>query len=47
MAHRLQVVHNLHLRLDRALREHNIEIPFPQREVHVRETVTTQETPPK
>ncbi|MDD5271256.1 MAG: mechanosensitive ion channel [Methylovulum sp.] len=39
MSHRLQVIHDLHLRLERALREHHIEIPLPQREVHVRETV--------
>jgi len=36
MSHRLQVIHELHLRLDRVLREHHIEIPFPQRDVHVR-----------
>ncbi len=36
MSHRLQVIHDLHLRLERALRENHIEIPLPQREVHVR-----------
>ncbi|PPD38718.1 MAG: mechanosensitive ion channel protein MscS [Methylobacter sp.] len=36
MSHRLQVIHELHLRLERTLREHHIEIPLPQREVHVR-----------
>lgn len=35
MAHRLDVTHALHLRLERALRENGIEIPFPQRDVHI------------
>lgn len=36
LAHRLQVIHDLHIRLERALRENNIEIPLPQREIHIR-----------
>lgn len=36
MSHRLQVINDLHFRLEHALREHHIEIPLPQREVHVR-----------
>jgi len=36
---RLPVTHDLHIRLERALREHNIEIPFPQRDIHVRSVV--------
>jgi len=36
---RLPVTHDLHIRLEKALREHNIEIPFPQRDIHVRTVV--------
>jgi potassium efflux system protein len=36
---RMPVTHDLHLRLEKALREHNIEIPFPQRDIHVRTVV--------
>jgi len=32
----LPVTHNLYIRLEKALREHNIEIPVPQRDVHIR-----------
>jgi potassium efflux system protein len=35
LSNRLPVTHDLHLRLEKAFREHNIEIPFPQRDVHV------------
>ena len=35
LANRLPVTHNLHVRLEKALRENNISIPFPQRDVHV------------
>ena len=35
-AHRLLVLHELHMALDRVLREHNIEIPFPQRDLHLK-----------
>ncbi len=35
-AHRLLVLHELHMALDRAMREHNIEIPFPQRDLHLK-----------
>jgi len=34
--HRLLVLHELHMALDRAMREHNIEIPFPQRDLHLK-----------
>ena len=33
---RLPVNHDLHIRIEKALREHNITIPFPQTDVHVR-----------
>lgn len=33
---RLPVTHDLHIRLEKALREHGIEIPFPQRDIHIR-----------
>lgn len=36
LSHRLQATHNIHLRLERAMREHGIVIPFPQRDVHIR-----------
>ncbi len=36
LSNRLPVTHDLHIRLEKALREHKIEIPFPQRDIHVR-----------
>jgi len=33
---RMPATHDLHLRLAKALSEHNIEIPFPQRDIHIR-----------
>lgn len=33
---RMPVTHDLHVRLANALREHNIAIPFPQRDIHIR-----------
>jgi potassium efflux system protein len=36
LSHRLQATHNIHLRLEKAFREHHINVPFPQREVHIR-----------
>jgi len=33
---RMPVTHDLHVRLANALREHNIDIPFPQRDIHIR-----------
>jgi potassium efflux system protein len=35
-ANRMPVTHELHIRLARALSEHNIEIPVPQRDIHIR-----------
>jgi potassium efflux system protein len=35
-AHRLPVRHELHVGIERALREHDIEIPFPQRDLHLK-----------
>jgi potassium efflux system protein len=35
LSHRLQATHNIHLRLEKAFREHKIQIPFPQREIHI------------
>ena len=34
--HRLRILHELHMAIDRAFREEGIEIAFPQRDVHVR-----------
>ncbi len=36
LANRLPVTHDLHMRLEKALREHKMEIPFPQRDIHIR-----------
>jgi potassium efflux system protein len=36
VANRMPVTHDLYLRLEKALREHKIEIPFPQRDIHIR-----------
>jgi len=35
-AHRLPVLHDLHVAIERALREHAIQIPFPQRDLHLK-----------
>jgi potassium efflux system protein len=35
---RLPLIHDLHMLLDKALREAGIEIPFPQRDLHLRST---------
>ncbi len=32
---RLTLIHELHMAVERALREHDIEIPYPQRDVHL------------
>ena len=34
--HRLQTIHELHTAIDQKYREHNIEIAFPQQDVHLR-----------
>lgn len=39
LSNRLPVAHDLHIRLEKALREHSIEIPFPQQDIHVRSVV--------
>ena len=36
---RLPVTDDLHVRIRRVFKEHNIEIPFPQRDLHIRSTV--------
>jgi len=36
VAHYLQIVHELHMAIDRAFRTEGIEIAFPQRDLHVR-----------
>ncbi|MFA5921039.1 MAG: mechanosensitive ion channel domain-containing protein [Methylococcaceae bacterium] len=36
LSNRLPATHDLHIRLEKALRENKIEIPYPQRDIHVR-----------
>ncbi|MEO1882332.1 MAG: mechanosensitive ion channel domain-containing protein [Methyloprofundus sp.] len=36
LSHRMQVIHDIHIRLIEALRKADIEIPFPQRDLHIR-----------
>lgn len=36
LSERLPVTHELHMAIEQALREHGIEIPFPQRDIRVR-----------
>lgn len=36
---RLPVTDDIHRRIRRAFKEHNIEIPFPQRDLHIRSTI--------
>jgi potassium efflux system protein len=39
LANRLSATHDLHMRLEKALRENNISIPYPQQDVHIRSFV--------
>lgn len=41
LSHRLLVTHDLHLRLYKVLAEHHIEIPYPQRDIHIRSIVNS------
>lgn len=36
LLHRMPVMHELHMAIDQTLRAHDIEIPFPQRDLHLR-----------
>jgi potassium efflux system protein len=36
VVNRLPVSHHVLLRLEKALREHKINMPFPQRDIHIR-----------
>jgi len=45
---RLPLIHQLHTKIEEALRLHGIEIPFPQRDVHVRSVIEEgADLPPK
>jgi len=45
---RLPLIHQLHTNIEEALRLHGIEIPFPQRDVHVRSVIEEgADLPPK
>ncbi len=46
LENRMPLTHELHMAIHQALRAHNIEIPFPQRDIHVRSIVTTNNQPP-
>lgn len=39
LASRLAATHDLHMRLEKALRQNNISIPYPQQDVHIRSFV--------
>ena len=41
LSHRFPVTHDIHVRLTEALRQPGIEIPFPQRDVHIQTLNTT------
>ncbi|MGR9087502.1 MAG: mechanosensitive ion channel domain-containing protein, partial [Gammaproteobacteria bacterium] len=43
LSNRLPVTHELHLRLEKALRENGIVVPFPQRDIHVRSVVQARD----
>jgi potassium-dependent mechanosensitive channel len=43
LGHRLPVTHELHLRLYKTLAENKIEIPFPQRDIHIRSMVKNED----
>ena len=36
MANRLPVTHFLYIRIEKALREHNIQMPYPQQDIHIK-----------
>jgi potassium efflux system protein len=44
---RLPTVHAIHAAVERGLREHGIEIPFPQRDLHIRSAPGLSATAPK
>jgi potassium-dependent mechanosensitive channel len=44
MEDRLPVTDDIHRRIRRAFKEHNIEIPFPQRDLHIRSSAFATET---
>ena len=39
LANRMPVTHEVYRQLEIALREHKIEIPVPQRDIHIRSSV--------
>jgi small-conductance mechanosensitive channel len=45
--HRLRVTSDLNFAIDKAFRQQGIEIPFPQRDVHVRSSILPQPAPKK
>lgn len=46
VSNRLPVTHELHMEIDRSLNEHGIEIPFPQRDIHVKTQTQSATNPP-
>ncbi len=45
LSSRLSATHDLHMRLEKALRENNISIPYPQQDVHIRSFVRDFDAP--
>lgn len=43
MANRLPLTHAIHVRLEKALRENNITLPFPQRDIHLYSSQTNSQ----
>ena len=37
LSDRFQLTHELHIDIERALQENGIAIPFPQRDIHIKE----------
>lgn len=44
VSNRLRVTHELHMDIDQALRDNKIEVPFPQRDIHIRSVVQGNES---
>ena len=45
VSQRPQVTHELHMEINQALQDNNIEIPFPQRDIHIRSNAAAHSIP--